>query len=125
MLHREHQFGNRFPGMRANDCCTQDFVAALFSQDFDKACGLAFGNGAVKIVEGIFGDVISQPLHIGLRLRHANACNLGIGIGDARQHAVIRSVFFEGRGKRVDAGVPCFMTCAVGQLLTSGNIACG
>ena len=84
---------------------------------------LTLRNRAVEIIELITRDIKGCALLFRVSLGEANRCQFGLCIGYPRQDAVIGPVFFKWSGKRVDAGIPGFMTAAMGELLTPRNIA--
>ena len=123
MLHRKGDFGENFAGILADDRRAQDPVTALCRQDFDKTMRLALRNRAVEIIEVITRQIKGYALLFRFSLGEAHRCEFGLCIGYAWQDAVIGPVFFIWSGKRIDAGIPCFMTAAMGELLTPRNIA--
>ena len=84
---------------------------------------LAFGNGAVKIIQIVPRDIKKKALRFGFGLRQTHRRQLRLSIGHARQDAIIGAVFFEGPRQRIHAGIPSLVTAAMGKLLPPRDIA--
>ena len=89
MLHRQHVFGEQFPGVFTDDGYTENLVLARHGEHFDKAVGGLIGDGSVEVVDAVTGHFIGDVLRLGFAFGEADAGDFGVGKGAGGNHPVI------------------------------------
>jgi hypothetical protein len=87
--------------------------------------GRTLGDGAVQIVEPVAGDLVGDASGLGLALGQAHLCDLRVGEGDARDHAIIRLEALEAEEQAVDGRVPGLVGGHMGKLMGADHVAAG
>src|SRR3954469_17953131 len=95
--------------MFADDGGAEDLVLAWYGQDFDDPLRFFIGNRAVKIVDCVCRDFISDAALAGVLLIDADARNLGIGKCRPGYDRIVGAKFSNAAKQCIDRSVPGLM----------------
>lgn len=89
VLKRKAGLANHLASVRANDVHTENPVRLLLRDELDEALGVRVGLRARVGAEGELADVVLDALRLELVLGLANPGDLGVGVHDGGDDAVV------------------------------------